>query len=177
MKKLSITLLVLALPCLSWGQLVYNISTTLSGLQEVPVRSTPATGSGFGTYNADTNWFDFTATFSGLTSPQTDQHFHAPALPGANAPVRIPLGPPVLPLGSPLHFVGMLTDQQEEWLLDGLMYLNIHTEMFRGGEIRGQLIVGSAVPEPSTYGLFGAAALIGMVAYRRRRASKAKLSA
>lgn len=171
MKKLALTLLLLALPCLTWGQLVYNISTTLSGSNEVPARATSATGMGWGTLDTSTNWFDFTVTFSGLTSTETAAHFHAPALPGSNAGVIIPL-----PLGSPIHFAGTLTDLQEQQLLDGLIYVNVHTQMFPGGEIRGQLMAGSAVPEPSTYGLFGAAALVGVALYRRRSA-KAKIQA
>jgi CHRD domain/PEP-CTERM motif len=171
MKKLSITLLLLALPCLGWGQLVYNISAMLEPTQEVPARPSMGSGMGWGTLNADTNWLDFNVTFSGLTSPQTAAHFHSPGPPGVNAPVEIPL-----PLGSPIHFMGTLTDLEESQLLSGLFYVNVHTTMFPGGEIRGQLVVGSAVPEPSTYGLFGAAALVGLVAYRRRSA-KAKLIA
>lgn len=54
--------------------------------------------------------------------------------------------------------------QREAQLLDGKMYINIHTSGKPGGEVRGFLVV----PEPST-SLLGAAAL-GALAIRRRRA-------
>ena len=54
--------------------------------------------------------------------------------------------------------------QREAQLLDGKMYINLHTISNTGGEVRGFLVV----PEPST-SLLGAAAL-GALALRRRRA-------
>jgi MYXO-CTERM domain-containing protein len=54
--------------------------------------------------------------------------------------------------------------QREAQLLDGKMYINLHTISNTGGEVRGFLVV----PEPST-SLLGAVAL-GALAVRRRRA-------
>ncbi len=51
-------------------------------------------------------------------------------------------------------------------LLDGELYLNIHSGSFNGGELRGTL-AASAVPEPSTGILIGLA-LTGLAARRRR---------
>ena len=50
-------------------------------------------------------------------------------------------------------------------------YVNIHTALNPSGEIRGQLIQVSAVPEPETYALMLAGlGLVGWVASRRRKA-------
>ena len=54
-------------------------------------------------------------------------------------------------------------------LTSGLGYVNVHTSTFTGGEVRGQLIQVTAVPEPETYALMLAGlGLVGWVASRRR---------
>ena len=55
---------------------------------------------------------------------------------------------------------GIVTD-----LLASDLYLNVHSQLFRAGEIRGQLI---AVPEPSTHAP-AASAVLGLFIYRRRQ--------
>ena len=53
-------------------------------------------------------------------------------------------------------------------LLSGLTYLNVHTNAFPGGEIRGFVV---QVPEPETYALLLAGlAVIGIAMRKRRRA-------
>lgn len=48
-----------------------------------------------------------------------------------------------------------------------LYYVNLHTSVFPGGEIRGQL---APVPEASTYAMMlGGLGLVGFMAARRRR--------
>jgi len=124
---------------------IYTINVTLSGAQEVPPVASLGTGTLTGTYDDATNTLTFTIVFSGLLSPTNNAHFHAPAPPGVNAPVVIGFVPG-FPLGV---FSGaysdtfMLTAGQESQLLCGLWYVNIHTNMFPGGEIRGQLQGGT----------------------------------
>lgn len=157
MKKLFLASILLALAPLSWGQLVFN--TFMNGAQETPPVSTPATGTGTATFNPTTNFFTLNYVFMGLVAPQIDAHIHV-APPGVPGPVIIPL-----PLGSPVSFSTTLTEAQEAQLLAGLMYVNIHSSAFPGGEIRGQL---QAVPEPGTYGLIAAGLLVGVALWRRR---------
>jgi CHRD domain len=73
-----------------------------------------------------------------LTSEETNAHFHAPAPPGENAPVVVPLPTP----GSPKNgcVTPELTEAQRRALFRGLWYVNIHTDEYPGGEIRGQVL-------------------------------------
>lgn len=160
MKKIAIALFALALPQISWGQLIF-FEAKLDG----PQSNTISPGTGFASGSVDVSTFFFTLdyTFSDLLAPQTAAHIHRGAT-GVNGPVVI--GAPTFVLGSPVHYTttinaGILSD-----LLAGDLYLNIHSELFRGGEIRGQLM---AVPEPSTYALAGAAALCLVIIHRKRR--------
>ncbi|MDB4766888.1 CHRD domain-containing protein, partial [bacterium] len=52
-------------------------------------------------------------------------------------------------------------------VLDGRSYLNVHTSANGGGEIRGNLVRVSSIPEPSSSALLAIVGLAGMA--RRRR--------
>jgi Cu/Zn superoxide dismutase len=108
-------------------------SFTMDATQEVPANPSTATGSGTATFNPFTNELILHYEFSGLSSNQTAAHIHI-APPGMNGGVSIPL-----PSGSPVDGTFVLTDAQRTALLAGNMYVNVHTTMFPGGEIRGQI--------------------------------------
>ena len=176
MKKLSLFLLLFALPSLSRAQLVLFEAHLTAGQENPP---TASTATGFGTASLDlaTDWFIFNDTFSGLTGGSTASHIHSPGAVGTNGPVLIPFGiANGFVAGSTsgsVSFSGTLTPMQAQQLLGGLFYANVHTANFPGGEIRGQLLqVSSPVPEPSTYA-FGGVAVLGFLALRRFRASRA----
>ena len=76
--------------------------------------------------------------YSGLTGPATAAHIHGPADPGANAPPVIPFPTPA----SPIVGTATLTDAQVADLHAGKYYVNVHTPANRGGEIRGQIMMG-----------------------------------
>ncbi len=119
----------------SWaGADVVEFALTLDGSQEVPAVDTPATGNGTATLNTDTNLFSWNITFSGLKGNQIAAHFH-----GA-APICVEAGIQIgLPLGSPIVGQAIITAPQEADLLAGLWYVNVHTNLHPGGEIRGQV--------------------------------------
>ena len=162
MKKLCIALLSLALAHVSWGQLVHFRGVLDGAQSDTP---SPGTGMLWGTVDLGSNWFTLDYVFSGLLAPQTAAHVHRGA-PGVNGPVVI--GAPTFPLGSPIHYETMISDQVESDLLAGMLYLNVHSTLYPRGEIRGQLM---PVPEPSTYALWGAG-FLGVVTYLRRRNQK-----
>ena len=125
---------------------VFTIDISLSGGQEVPANPTTGLGNLTGTYDDVTNVLSFTVVFTGLVSPTTAAHFHAPAAPGANAGVVIGfVGFPVGVTSGSYSNSYTLTATQETQLLCGLMYVNIHTSASPGGEIRGQLKEASSL--------------------------------
>lgn len=119
---------------------------TLDGDQEVGPVDTPASGSGTATLNPNTNLFSWNISFSGLAGTETAAHFHGAALPCANAGVRIALS-----TGSPKIGSQVLTAPQVTELIEGRWYVNVHSNLHPGGEIRGQVMpvpLANPIPDP-----------------------------
>jgi len=126
---------------------VYPINVTFSGQQETPANNSTATGTFVGTYNDVTDSLIYTVTFSGLSSNVTAAHFHGFVPPGILGPVIFFPVNPAFPTGvMSATFVDSvkLTQGQEDSLKMGLIYFNIHTSNFSGGEIRAQLFLQNA---------------------------------
>ena len=147
---------------------VFSLFTFLSGAQEVPPNASPGFDDAQMTYDDVTNELAWTIDFADLLAPTVAAHFHE-APPGVNGPIIVPidLGAFAGATAGTLTGSGLAPDVNEAALLSGGWYLNIHSTMFPGGEIRGQV----AIPEPGLLGLLGlaAAGLIGV--QRSRRAS------
>jgi autotransporter translocation and assembly factor TamB len=112
-----------------------NFKASLSGKSEVPPNTVAATGSVTATYDTDSKKLTWKGTYSGLTGPATAAHFHGPAQEGKNAGVLVPISPN----GPSFEGSATLTDAQAKALMDGDVYVNVHTADNKGGEIRGQL--------------------------------------
>jgi len=121
------------------GQIVPDASihlvARLEGAQEVP--ATPSAGLGIAFFTVDpvADMLSYDVRFAGLIGAETAAHIHGFAPAGVNAGVLVGL-----PLGSPKIGVWNYGAAQEADLLSDLAYVNIHTTMFPGGEIRGQII-------------------------------------
>jgi hypothetical protein len=113
-----------------------NFKASLSGKNEVPPNTVAATGTVSASYDTASKMLTWKGSYSGLTGPATAAHFHGPAPEGKNAAVMVPISP------SGPSFAGSatLTDAQAKALMDGDMYVNIHTEANKAGELRGQLL-------------------------------------
>ena len=170
-------------------QLVFT--ATLTGAQEVPPNGSPGIGSALVTIDTVTNLMTINVSFAGLVSPTTIAHIHCCAGPGGIAspattvpsfpgfPVGVTTGTYLqtfnLTLASSYNpaFItasgGTVAAAQAAFiagLLNGQAYINIHTQQFPGGEIRGQL---QAVPEPATLLLLTSGMLGVAGAVRKRR--------
>lgn len=119
---------------------------TLSGDNEVPPVTTDATGSATVALLGDT--LTLNGDFSGLSSPVVEiagspGHIHLGAA-GENGDVIFPLNASVDEGGTSGIFSlsTTLTPDQIDAFNAGELYINIHTEMNQGGEIRGQITHG-----------------------------------
>jgi hypothetical protein len=145
-------------------------TATLDGAQD---GGGARTGSGFISGSLDGNVFSFNGTFGGLSGTVNTGgfHIHGPAPAGANTGILYFLYPTMTlnpdNRSGTMNGSVTLTSQHIDYLEDSLLYFNIHTSTFSGGEIRGQIV---PVPEPSTWALMGFGALGLLWSVRRKKA-------
>ena len=161
----------------------------LTGPAEAPPNASPGVGTSTVTIDVDLSTMRVQAVFSGLLGNVTVVHIHGPtAIAGTGtAGVATPTPSfPLFPAGNTFGSydqtfdltlassynpafitasggtVGQAMNRLIIAFTDGKAYLNIHSSMFQGGEIRGFY-----VPTPGAAAVF---AVAGLVAGRRRRA-------
>ena len=119
------------------GQTVLPFTAYLSGASEVP--GVPTAGTGIGTISVEGSNFNYHISFSGLTSPAIAAHLHGPADANTNANVLLPLNGASGTSGT-LAGTQVLTPDELADIINGVSYVNIHTTINQGGEIRGQVV-------------------------------------
>ena len=144
--------LVLAVPGAALA--ATGFSAVINSAQELScaVNST-ATGSGTFVLNQAQTELTYNITYSGLQGTVTAAHFHnAPA--GAGGGVVRGFSP----ITSPIVGIWKNTDAQPltaamvTELLNGRIYVNIHSTLCTGGEIRGQVLPDITPTRPATWG-------------------------
>ncbi|PYS92782.1 MAG: hypothetical protein DMF64_07960 [Acidobacteria bacterium] len=119
----------------------------LTGAQVVPPTNSNGLGFGSLTLSLDETKASVDLNFGALSGSQTSAHIHSSTGPGANGPVLF-----TLPRGMVSNFLITLTPAQVQLLKAGQLYFDVHTNLFSGGEIRGQIM---PLPPPALQ--FGAA--------------------
>lgn len=113
----------------------------ISGDQEVPAKTTNATGTMNVSYDKTTKMLTLAATWTGLSADPVAAHIHGTAAKGQNAGVVVDFHDNVTTAAG--NFTrSIAVDGQsikEDSLLAGFYYFNIHTPANPGGEIRGQI--------------------------------------
>ena len=174
----ALALLATALP--THATIIVRVTSLTAAAENNPADMSPGFGTAEVIIDTVAHTMRVIVTFGGLQGTTTASHIHCCAAPPANAGVAtttptfagFPLGVTSgtydntldLTMASSYNpaFVsaeGGLANAEAalvNGIATGLAYLNIHTNLFPGGEIRGQL----AIPEPGTLMLLG----IGIVA-------------
>jgi hypothetical protein len=133
MKRVLLVLAVFALSACAGMMSDGAVNVRLSGAEEVPPVSTGGSGSGSFTISADGS-VKGSVTTTGV--PGTMAHIHQGAR-GTNGPVIIPLTKSGDTYTAPAG--AKLTEAQMQAFKAGNLYVNVHTEKNKGGEVRGQL--------------------------------------
>lgn len=142
MKKTSILCLTLLSFLFAQSQIKY-LKGTLESSQETPPTTSTGSGVVIVQYDMATKTIKLFGDYAGLTTPITGSHIHR------IDPATTPPNPIVIDLVNTggttgtLSLTGTFTQAQEDSLLAGNMYANVHTSTNPGGELRAHLTVTS----------------------------------
>lgn len=124
------------------NQVVEKKGIVIEGAQEVPAKTVTAYGTADVSYNKGTKVMNFTLSWTGLSGVPTGAHIHGPAARGVNAGIKFDFFDAIPKTASGTYSSSVTVDNvsiKEDSLLNGFYYFNIHTDLNKGGEIRGQI--------------------------------------
>ena len=137
MKRIFTLLFLLMTAATAFGQMRYFYGN-LSGTNEVPPSGSTASGIVVVRFNTTTKLLELFGNYNTLSANISGSHIHVGSA-GLNGPVIVQLANTGGTSGT-LTGIGTLTAPQEDSLLNGKLYANIHSTTFTGGEIRSQLL-------------------------------------
>jgi hypothetical protein len=195
MKKASLVPMLIGIPLLTANAAILEYNAFLDGPSESPPNASPATGFADFKYDNLAHTLYIDVSWSGLLGTTTASHIHAATTVAGTGTAGVATTTPYFsgfPIGvtsgsytttldltlassyNPSYVTanGGTTATAEAALVAAIAadkaYLNIHSTVFGGGEIRGFLV---AVPEPSGVALLGLGGAI--LAWARRRSGAA----
>lgn len=143
--------MVVALPA---SAQVYTLTATLSGAGENPAINTGSFGTATVTVDMQAGVLTYRVDVFNLPSGVTASHIHV-GPPGTNGPVVVNFAPPV-PASNDFAFSGTVRDadfilrpdlgirsaeDMFQAIMGGNSYVNVHSAVNGGGEVRGQLML------------------------------------
>lgn len=142
------------------GQIVHMVAMCDSAQESDAGNTSAAEGTGLFMIDTAANTLDYHIIFSGLEGSETAAHIHGFAIHGTPAGVQHGL-----PAGTPKTGTWTYDEADEDAILAGQTYVNIHSSLHGPGEIRGQITDCTVPVDPgqegspaSTSNGFGAAA-------------------
>jgi hypothetical protein len=137
--RTATTLAMLAFAMAAHGETL-DFHTKLEGSKEKIPNNVPATGTATLELDTVTKVVHYTVIYDGLSSPPIKVHLHGPKEEGMKAPAVLDehSDHPT----SPTTGTVTLTDHQIDQLKTGQLYVNVHSQNYPDGEIRGWLVGG-----------------------------------
>ena len=109
----------------------------LSADEESAVTESPGIGRVDFSLDRDTLEFSWTLTYNDLTTPPTGVHVHGPQTPGGEAAILFDMAPDGVK--SAVSGLKVLNEGELAYLVSDRMYVNLHTEKYPAGELRGSI--------------------------------------
>lgn len=109
----------------------------LSADEESAVTESPGVGRVDFVLDRETLAFSWTVTYRDLTTSPTGIHVHGPQTPGGEAAILWDLAPEEV--RSPMSGSKVLNEGELAYLVSDRMYVNLHTEKYPAGELRGSI--------------------------------------
>ncbi len=117
-----------------------DFQATLNGASEVPPTDTKGSGYFTAVYRPSTKVLEYRLNLVRLSGPVTIAYLQGPAGPGENAEKVVPIDIPLYRDRSHMSDGVTLTEEQAGQVLAGLWYVNVMTDKFPDGEVRGQIL-------------------------------------
>lgn len=136
---MSATLMVGMVSCEKTGpdqDEIVKFEATINSSNTIPRSTSSAQGSAVLEYNKRTNTLTYNVTYQGLTP--TVGHIHSAEPAWETGPVRVPFANVAT---SPITGSKVLSQDEENLLMFGNMYINLHSVTYPAGEIRGQVLL------------------------------------
>lgn len=124
------------IPTINSSDNLITFTSDLHGTNEIPVPDNPSSETGKATLTFDNTSKIFTITVTHSVISPVSGHIYIGESDAVGEPIFS-----FTTLNSPINYTSVpLTESQEEDLKSNLFYVNIHSEAYPEGEIRGQLI-------------------------------------